>query len=63
MIEKHELRFLLTRLKRVLIAAEEAEELLALIMADWESGPESSREENAPALSGGDRSTARLAAA
>ena len=29
----------------------------------WETGPESSREEMAPALSGGDRSTGRLAAA
>ena len=63
MTTKSELRYLLTRLKRVLIAAKEADELLALILADWESGPESSRAENAPALSGGDKSMARLAAA
>ena len=62
MIDKRELRFLQTRLKRVLIAAEEADELVANILADWESGPESCREEMAPALSGGDCSTARLIA-
>ncbi len=62
MINKREMRYLQTRLKRVLIAAEEADDLVALILDYWESGPESCREENAPALSGGDKSTVRLVA-
>ena len=65
MVDKRALRMLETRLGRIKTAVKEAEEVLVDLIADaeYETGPESSREEMAPALSGGDKSTMRLAAA
>lgn len=65
MTDKRSLRFLETRLKRITTAVKEAEQEMVDLIADaeYETGPESSREEMAPALSGGDKTMARLATA
>lgn len=49
--------------KQIRVLSDQLEWLAKLTVKEWESGPESSREEMVPALSGGDKSTMRLAAA
>ena len=53
----------LKRLRQIRSLASRLECLVREILAEYETGPESCREEMAPALSGGDKSTVRLAAA
>ncbi len=53
----------LKRIRQIRSLASQLEYLVREILAECETGPESSREEMAPALSGGDKSMTRLIAA